>query len=938
MANAIVQRSFAGGIISPALWGRADHAKFAAGVKTCTNWIISRYGSAISRPGFEFVGEVKDSDDETRLLHFAFNAEQTYVLEFGDLSMRVIRAGGQVLESALTITGATAADPVVVTSAGHGLSNGDEVYITGVVGMTQLNGRNYLVANQTANTFELQDLGGVDIDGSAYIAYSSGGTAARVYTIVTPYAKADLFQLRFVQSGDTVTITHPSYAPRQLTRTGHASWTLALVDFVPANARPTAAAVASGGAGANTYKYKVTAFDEESQQDSLPGLQAAVTITGATAADPVVISATSHGYAAGDEVYIEDVVGMTELNDRHFIVANPNANDFELQGEDGSAHTAYVSGGTAKRTHAQIASAAAPTVSAPHTVSWTAASGAKGYNVFKEANGVYGWIGMAEGTSFLDTGYTPDATDTPPIARNPFRTAANYPSVVGYFQQRQVYGNTTTDPEKVWASRTGDYTNFTIRNPIQDDDAVTFTPAGRQVNRVRALIEIGRLVLLTEGGEFTVNGDQDGVLVPTAINLRRHSEIGCADVEPLVVGNTALFVQARSSLLYDLIYAAESDGYTGRDLSVFAPHLFEGKTIIEMAYARMPFSVVWIVRSDGVLLGLTYVREHDVWAWHEHTTDGTVESVAVVSEGNEDVLYVVVKRTVDSRTVRYIERLHSRTVANIATDAFFVDSGLSYDGWNTDTSHTMILSTGSVWTYGTDLTLTSSDAAYFTAAEVGNAIHLRIITAATESTPESTAILRCEITAFTSGAMVTARAHKDAPAAFQAVALSDWGRAVDELTNLHHLEGEALSIMADGHAVANGRDAPLYTVAAGAITLDQPYVSIHAGLPIPYQNLELLDVETLSAESLIDKRKRVNAITALVEDSRGFFAGPDADHLDEIAQRGSDDWDEAIAPVTGPVELPVQSAWGDNGRVYLRVSDPVPVTVLSVVRRLEVGK
>jgi hypothetical protein len=141
----------------------------------------------------------------SRLVPFAFNTEQTYVLEFGDLKMRVVKDGGYVLEAGIAITGITQGNPGVVTTSGaHGWSTGDRIFLDGVGGMVELDGRSVDITVLGASSFA------IGIDTSGYAAWTSGGTAARHYTLATPYPEADLPRLKFVQSADTMTLTHPS--------------------------------------------------------------------------------------------------------------------------------------------------------------------------------------------------------------------------------------------------------------------------------------------------------------------------------------------------------------------------------------------------------------------------------------------------------------------------------------------------------------------------------------------------------------------------------------------------------------------------------------------------------------------------------------------------------------------------------------------------------
>lgn len=302
--------NFAAGELSPKVWGRADLPIYKNGAKRMVNFVPQTQGPARFRDGFMFVNHTR-RNRAAYLVTFQFNDEQAYVLEFTDGYMRVFKDEAPVLETAKNITGATAANPVVITSNSHGFANGDEVFVTGVLGMTQLNGKYYLVANKTANTFELTDQDGANVNGTAYTAYSSAGTVARVYEITTPYAATDdLFLLRYTQNADTMYFVHPYYEPRKLTRAGHTSWTLALFT-----------------------------------RTADPFLSAK-TITGATAANPCNVTAVAHGLATGDVVIIEGVVGMTQLNGRYYTITVTGVDNFTL-GIDSSAYTAYSSGGYA---------------------------------------------------------------------------------------------------------------------------------------------------------------------------------------------------------------------------------------------------------------------------------------------------------------------------------------------------------------------------------------------------------------------------------------------------------------------------------------------------------------------------------------------------------------------------------------------------------------
>ena len=246
--------NFTAGELSPRLDGRTDLTKYAAGCSNLENLVIYPHGAAARRPGTTHVAEVADSSKKTRLIPFEFSTTQTYILEFSNLKIRFFKDNGAILEGDKTITGITQANPAVVTSSSHGYSNGDEIKITSVVGMTEVNNKRFLVAGVTTNTFELQDKDSVDINSSGYTAYSSAGTANKVYTITSPYLEAELFDIKFAQSADVMYITHPNHEVEKLSRTGHTSWTLADVDFtngpfIDVNTTATTLTPASAGVG-----------------------------------------------------------------------------------------------------------------------------------------------------------------------------------------------------------------------------------------------------------------------------------------------------------------------------------------------------------------------------------------------------------------------------------------------------------------------------------------------------------------------------------------------------------------------------------------------------------------------------------------------------------------------------------------------------------------
>ena len=232
MARVAVElTNFTGGELSPRLDGRNDLTKYSSGCSTLENLVVYPHGAAARRPGTTFVAEVADSDNKTRLIPFEFSTTQTYMLEFSNLKIRFYKDNGSILEGDKTITAITKANPGVITCSSHGYLTGDEILITAIVGMTELNNKRFLVVKIDANTFSLKDKDGVAINTTSFTTYSSAGTMNRVYTIASPYTTAQLFDIKFAQSADVMYITHPLHEVEKLSRTGHTSWTLADVEF-----------------------------------------------------------------------------------------------------------------------------------------------------------------------------------------------------------------------------------------------------------------------------------------------------------------------------------------------------------------------------------------------------------------------------------------------------------------------------------------------------------------------------------------------------------------------------------------------------------------------------------------------------------------------------------------------------------------------------------
>ena len=469
-----------------------------------------------------------------------------------------------------------------------------------------------------------------------------------------------------------------------------------------------------------------------------------------------------------------------------------------------------------------------------NTITWSAATGATRYYVYKLTNGLYGYIGQTQATTFKDENIGADMSVTPPEINNPFLGAGNYPAAVSYFEQRRCFGGTINAQQTLWMTKSGTESNLNYSIPTRDDDSITFRVAAREANTIRHIVPLQTLILLTSSAEWRVTSINTDAITPNSLSVKPQSYVGANNVQPVIVNNNMIFAAARGGHVRELAYSMQVGGYLTGDLSLRAPHLFDNLEIKDMAFAKAPQQIIWFVSSSGKLLGLTYVPEHMIGSWHQHDTDGLFESCAVVAEGNEDVLYVVVKRTIGGQVKRYVERMASRQFANQA-DAFFVDSGLSYSG-----------------------------------------------------TPVTT------------------------------------------VSGLGHLEGKTVNILADG-AVH-----PQRVVTGGSITLDNAASTIHVGLPIT------ADVQTLpmsfDGEAYGQGRvKNVNKVWLRVFRSSGIFVGPSPSELVEAKQRTIEPYGAPPELKSEEIEVVVTPTWSDGGQVYVRQSDPIPLTLVSMTVQATIG-
>ena len=559
---------------------------------------------------------------------------------------------------------------------------------------------------------------------------------------------------------------------------------------------------------------------------------------------------------------------------------------------------------------------------AKNTITWNAVTGASRYRVYKDQGGIFGFIGETTTTTIVDDNIAPDFSRTPPIHENDFVGTGNYPGAVSYFEQRRVFAGTNNAPQSIWMTKSGTESNMSFGLPIRDDDRIEFRVAAREANTIRHIVPLTQLLLLTGSAEWRVTSVNSDAITPTSISVKPQSYVGANNSQPVIVNNSLVYGAARGGHVRELGYNWQANGFITGDLSLRAPHLFDNFTILDMSLAKAPIPVVWMVSSNGKLLGLTYVPEQQIGAWHQHDTDGLFESVACVSEGDDDVTYCVIKRTINGASKRYVERMGTRLFAT-QRDSFFVDAGSTYNGTNTDTNRTVTISGGTNYTKGETVTVTVNYNLFNAPPSVADKNDAIVIV-------DGTTLYRLTILGTSSQTVATAKLDKDLPVSLRNTGITSYEVARDKISGLDYLEGKTLNILADG-AVH-----PQRVVSSGEISLERAASVVHLGLPYE-SDLNTLPL-ALQVEALGQGRvKNLNHVWLRVLESSGIFAGPSADKLVEAKQRTTEPYGTPPNLKTQDIKIMLTPQWQDNGQLFVRQTDPLPLTVVGLTLEAAIG-
>jgi hypothetical protein len=667
----LIQPSFGSGEISPEAQARTDILKYRSALKKCSNFFVKPTGGVINRPGTRLVTETKDSTKYSNIHGYIFSEDQAYILELGDEYVRFATSAGQI--NLITAS-------VSSWSASTNYELGDYASYN--------NSTYYCILD---NSYDDPP----DISATYWVGQT-------IYERPTPYissatkSQSEVFDLRFESSGDVIWVTHPDHQPRTLTRFGEVDWRLELYEpedgpFMIENTDESITLSLSAVTGSGVTLSASSAIFDSGHVGSLwlvrhyieeQKVTGNFTSTGTTSGIKCFTTwrVISHGTWTGTfSVEKSDDGGSTWTKLRTFTSVNDfNANTFGTEDVETNPipflvrinMSAYTSGTanidltTDPFYQEGILKVTAYTNSTTMTV-----------DVLQDA-------GSVAGTSSWHEGSWSDYRGWPRVAR--------------FYKDRLIFAGTNTEPMTVWMTQTSNYYSFGRHTPLLDTDGITLNIPSRQVNIINGLIALQRLIILTSASEWSIGPGNTGVLSPSSIDTRNESYYGSSGVEPIVVGNESMYIQTSGKVLRNIGYELGSDSFTGARTNILAEHLSRRWTFTDLAYQQDPDSLIFVLRSDGKFVALTYLKEQEVVGWSQHNSglfvdeDGNdvnqedvFESIAVIpnSASNFDELFLVANRV----NGRYIERLAQRMSIDPCTGEFTInqihmDSTVTYGG------------------------------------------------------------------------------------------------------------------------------------------------------------------------------------------------------------------------------------------------------------------
>ena len=905
-----VQNNFNGGEVSPLLYGRPDVDRYKTGLKTCLNFIPLVQGPAERRPGTMFMKEVKNSSLSTRIVRFEFSTTQAYILEFGNLYCRFYKDNANILSGTSTISAATKANPCVVTDNGHGYSNGDEIFITSVVGMTELNNKYYLVASKATNTYALTDIGGTNINSTGFTTYDSAGTSAKTIELTTTYATADLFQLKFAQSADILYVVHPDYPPRKISRTSDTAWSITNITF-------------SDGPFLNTNVTATTL--------TLSATTGSVTVT----ANAVTGINGGDGFLASDigrQIRWKDAAGnntfltITARADTTHVTAS-------IDGPDASATTATVNWRLGV---------------------WSATTGYPAAVTFHQNR--LAFAGPTDNPQRVDLSRTGDFENFAPT--EPDATVVDDNAVTNTLSADTVNAiRWLADDEKglIIGTVGGEW----VMRP--SETGAVLTPATVQSKRSSAFgsaniqpIRSGRAILFVQKAlrkirELAYVFEDDGFRAPDLTLISEHiTRTGVVDMTYQSEPQSLVWVVLVDGTLICLTYDRDQKvvGWSRHVVGGVSDigttqAIVESVAVIPNAAASADELYIVVKRyiNGGVVRYIEYLRPHwdsefdqeDAFFIDSGLTLDAPLTVSAVTKADPAVVTVSSHTFSDGDDIRFTDVVG---MTELNKKAYIIGEA---------TTHTFELF-NNVKNSVTITAATAANPVVITAAAHGlsNSDQIGIfdvvgmtqlngngytVANVTANTFQLSGVNGSGYSTYTSGGTI-----RDAITSVGFGTYVSGGKArerVDVISGLDHLEGQTIQILAEGATHGDK------TVASGSVTLDRPSAKVHAGLAY-VSDFELLRLDVGAKDGTSQgKFNRFHRVIIRFLNTLGGFYGPDTNNLNQISfRKGGDSMDTAVSLFSGDLELEWDGAYDSDNHIFYRQMQPLPVTIQAVMPQM----
>jgi hypothetical protein len=1002
----LIQPSFSRGEVSPFMFGRVDLTGWAQGLRTCRNFVVRPEGSVSNRQGFTYLNNSVAPNGSTQskatiLLPFVFSATQSYVIEVGAGTAQVFSNGSQVLSGGVPLTFATpwaqsALSTLRWSQSSDTLTVVHPLYPPQEIKRTSANSFTCLPAVYTGGPFLPQNTDGVTF---VYASAKSGN--------VTLTASAAIFNAN--QVGGLMQLTQqdistipPWQAERQiagpaplgsqtvgLLRTSNLKNYMSVSSTTPFTGSNTVCTgntapqhsqgVQPDGDGNNVPTLGFCGMNWE-YQDSGFGV---VLITGYIS--PTQVTGTVQpNYTGGPGLLPVTVVGGPQVTVGPLTfngtgIATTFGPLTAMTSTDPSKYYVTIGG----------------VYVSPSLYSISAAGG---NIVFLNA--------PAAGTANVSVSQITLLGQTTYWAFGAFSPDQGYPSAVSYFPDRLILAATTKQPVGVFGSATSQYHLFSVSNPVVASDAFTVFLNARQLNAISDLIPLPDLLVGTSNIIWRLWAGSTGTaLGPLSISANPQSYFGqspnCAS---LMFGDSAIFAEYDGRRLRDLIYQFAYDKYMGQELTLYCHHLIPfGTQFQRIQYKPDPIGqLVFALRTDGVLLCCTYLREQQLVGWSHWDTAGTFEDICVVPEGGSFGLYAITNRMINGAQVRMIERLAQREVQTIY-DYKFVDCNLTYDGRNT-TAVTMTL-TGTTTGLANDTgTLTASSAAgwaNFQATDITNSNELwiyqtltfatsvsgqaggtlatavapgnytvtfsdgecRFITVAADGltvtwqgnlvtgsilSPGSilTATCRCRLRLlnYVSATQIQVLLKDPCPLGLQGMATATWTFARTTFTGATQLANASVVALVDANVIGISSNASvpngaLSVSATGVVTLPTAGGVVQIGLPY-LSDFETLPLNEQGQQTIRMRAKAEPVIYLDVVETRNFLAGTDFSTANSwpLAQRAFEPYVGSTAIGNGIFWTRVNSELSSECHTCIRQNMPLPMSIRGHIPSVMIGE